>query len=398
MWVYLMVLLLPACSGRGFNFLGTVVTFYPNETSDDTVVLRYKLAFNECDNIRVQECPFANCSLTVVSVERVDEDSGGEWCLREVVVLVNTSSSKLFELRLTGGQWINVTNRVTDVLAVTHVDVRNRSSVSRPNSSPVTTMLPILRVPSNCSMNWTLLTFDPEGDAVRCRFEDITSVLGLSSSCRLTFSPSNNTVEGAYAVQLLMEDFPRQNITVINDREVEVLRNRISQIPIQFVLMVVPPVAFCDAFQPVVLNTTAANGHFFYATVNSSVRLPIFAQSLGFSELLFCGPSSMNKMITEEGFELSWRPSDSDVGRSHPVCFVIQNTGESENNLQSELRCVYVVVERVLAVLKAGLVSQGSLSMEFLREVFLPQLTTKLVEQGLPRSFTLRLGNITLET
>ncbi|XP_061814999.1 uncharacterized protein [Nerophis lumbriciformis] len=393
MWVYLLVLLLPACGGQAFNFLGTVMTFYPNETSDDTVVLRYKLAFNECDNISVLECPFANCLLTVVSVDRVDEDSGDEWCLREVVVLVNTSSSKLFELRLTGGQWINVTNGVTDVLAVTHVDVRNRSFVNRANSSPVTTMLPILRVPSNCPMNWTLLTFDPDGDAVRCRFEDITSVLGLSSSCRLTFSPSNTSVEGAYAIQLLMEDFPRQNITVTN--RVEVLRNRISQIPIQFVLMVVPRVASCDASPPVVLNTTAANGHFFYATVNITVRIPIFAQSLNVSELLFSGPPSMNKTITEERFELSWRPSDSDVGRSHPVCFVIQSTGD---NLQSELRCVFVVIERFLVVLKAGLVSQGSLSMEFLREVFLPQLTEKLVEKGLPRSFTLRLGNITLET
>nr|XP_057922402.1 uncharacterized protein LOC131125165 [Doryrhamphus excisus] len=401
MWVHLLILLLPACSCQVPNFLSTVTTFYPSRTSNDTLVLRYNVAFNVCNNVSVLDCPVANCLLTVASAATVHEGNG-TWCQNEVVVLVNTTSSKRFELRLTGHQWINVINGVRDVLAVTHVDLRKRSDINRTNASPVTTILPVLRVPSNCPRNLTLLTFDPNGDQVRCRYEIATSVLSLSPSCQMTFSASNsNQVEGAYAIQLLMEDFSRKNITVTDGAGFEILTNQdaISQIPVQFVLRVDPPVESCDdgEFVPTFLVPTVANGHYFYATVNTTLNIPIFGTSSrsNVSELLFTGPSNMTKTTIGNGsFVLSWTPSDRDIGQSHPVCFVIEATGVSQRKLHSELRCVFVVVEQVVAVLKAGLTSLSPLSKEYLQEVFLPQLKMEIVERGLPFDITLRVVNI----
>lgn len=55
----------------------------------------------------------------------------------------------------------------------------------------------------------------------------------------MIFTPDGAIAEGAYAVQLIMEDFPRQNITLSNDvgKELRLTReDAIGQIPIQFVL------------------------------------------------------------------------------------------------------------------------------------------------------------------
>ncbi|MED6237439.1 hypothetical protein ATANTOWER_024960, partial [Ataeniobius toweri] len=108
--------------------------------------------------------------------------------------------------------------------AVTDVELRNRSDIGKPNTSPQTTILPALRVPSNCQRNIDLLAFDPDGDTVKCRYGNTSdsecnpctppSVLSLSPSCSLSFSPTNSSTELPYAVQLVMEDFPTQSITL----------------------------------------------------------------------------------------------------------------------------------------------------------------------------------------
>ena len=61
----------------------------------------------------------------------------------------------------------------------------------------------------------------------------------LLQSCTLSFSPTNSSNEGAYAVQLVMEDFPRQTINLIQtngSQEVKTTSNAISKIPVQFAL------------------------------------------------------------------------------------------------------------------------------------------------------------------
>ncbi|KAI4787029.1 hypothetical protein KUCAC02_036728 [Chaenocephalus aceratus] len=89
--------------------------------------------------------------------------------------------------------------------AVTGVELRNRSDIGQVNTSPQTTILPALRVPSNCRRDFHLLDFDPDGDEVRCRYANSSlsecidcttpSVLSLSESCILVEKRHQNPME-----------------------------------------------------------------------------------------------------------------------------------------------------------------------------------------------------------
>lgn len=61
----------------------------------------------------------------------------------------------------------------------------------------------------------------------------------LQSSCTLSFSPTNSSDEGPYAVQLMIEDFPRQNITLTQTNGTQTIitiNDAISKMPVQFVV------------------------------------------------------------------------------------------------------------------------------------------------------------------
>lgn len=65
-------------------------------------------------------------------------------------------------------------------------------------------------------------------------------------SCTLSFSPNNT--EGAYAVQLVMEDFPRQAITLTATSGTQVsltTNNAISKLPVQFAVRGKIPCTYC---------------------------------------------------------------------------------------------------------------------------------------------------------
>ncbi|XP_027143978.1 integrin beta-like protein A [Larimichthys crocea] len=251
-------------------------------------------------------------------------------------------SNAPFQLRLEGGYWINsVRNGIRSWRAVTLVELRNRSDTGQANRSPQTTILPAVRVPSNCQRNFNLLAFDPDGDELKCRYGNTAeecnpctppSVLSLSSTCTLSFSPTNSINEGPYAVQLMMEDFPRQQITLIqtnSSQVVKTINDPIGKIPIQFVLRVDPVVPSCTEglYLPKFLPPTPANRAQLYAPVNQTLEISINAEANNsiISELLFSGPHNTNKTSSGAGqFILRWTPSENEDGESHPICFVVQ--------------------------------------------------------------------------
>ncbi|XP_034425261.1 uncharacterized protein LOC117752177 [Hippoglossus hippoglossus] len=245
--------------------------------------------------------------------------------------------------------------------AVTLVDLRNRSDTSRANASPQTTVLPIVRVPSNCQRDFNLLAFDPDGDEVRCRYGNRSlfecnpctpaSVLSLSPSCTLSFNATNSSNVGPYTVQLVMEDFPRQTISLNQSNGVQTTittNNAMSKIPVQFVLQVDPAVPSCTEglYLPMFLPPTPANRARLYTPVNQTLDINIKAAAT-FStvfELLFSGPHNVNQTSSGPGqFTLSWTPSQSEAGESQPICFIVQALSNS-TKYHSELRCVIVTV------------------------------------------------------
>ncbi|KAM7376986.1 hypothetical protein PAMA_013665 [Pampus argenteus] len=249
----LLLLLLLTCSMQATHFLGTVMTYDPKNTDANgsvTVVLRYKLNFHSCTVQLRWTCQSGNCGNDSVLLRTVDVESSGEWCQTEGISTRQVPSNAPFQLWLDGGNWITATvNGITSWRAIALVELRSRSDTGKANRSPQTTILPAIRVPSNCQRDFNLLAFDPDGDEVKCRYGNTSllecnpctppSVLSLSSSCTLSFSPTSSSNEGPYAVQLVMEDFPRQTITLTQtDGLLTTIttNDTISKIPVQFVL------------------------------------------------------------------------------------------------------------------------------------------------------------------
>ncbi|XP_039863046.1 mucin-2-like isoform X4 [Simochromis diagramma] len=358
------LVLLMVCATQASHFLGTVMTYYPKDTFADgsvTVTLRYKLNFHGCisDN---WSCLSGDCGTETYTLHVVKQESSGDWCQREGIMTRQISSNALFELWLDSGAWISNINDIIYWRAVTRVELRNRSDTGKANTSPQTTILPAVRVPSNCQRDFSLLMFDPDGDKVKCRYGNSSlsecnpctppSVLSLSSSsCTLSFSPTNSSNEGSYVVQLVMEDFPRQTITLTqtNGTQTTITTNdAISKIPIQFALKVDPAVPSCTEglFLPKFLPPTPANGAQLYNNVSQTLEINITAEALNSTifELLYSGPYNLINNTSGPGqFTLRWTPSESEEGQSLPICFVVQAVF-SGTKYHSELRCVTVTV------------------------------------------------------
>ncbi|KAM4564966.1 uncharacterized protein V3H82_014059 [Fundulus diaphanus] len=258
--------------------------------------------------------------------------------------------------------WFPNKNAIVNWRAVADVELRIRSDTNKPNSSPQTTIFPTLRVPSNCPRNINLLAFDPDGDEVKCRYANLSltecaspctppPVLSLSSNCTLSFNATSSSDEGSYAVQMVMEDFPRQEISLTQTSGSKIGKatsDRISMIPIQFAFQVDPAAPSCTegAYLPRFLSPTPEHRARFYTTVNQAVKINIRANTTQsvISELLYSGPYNVTKSSSGSGyFSLTWTPSAGEDGQSHPICFVVQ-ASVSSSVYQSELRCVIVTV------------------------------------------------------
>ncbi|XP_035769111.1 uncharacterized protein LOC118455166 [Neolamprologus brichardi] len=359
------LVLLMVCSTQASHFLGTVMTYYPKDTFADgsvTVTLRYKLNFLDCTTDNIWSCLSGDCGTGTYTLHVVKQESSGDWCQREGIMTRQVSSNAPFELWLDDGDWISNINNIISWRAVTRVELRNRSDTSKANTSPQTTILPAVRVPSNCQRNFSLLMFDPDGDEVKCRYGNSAlsecnpctppSVLSLSSSsCTLSFSPTSSSNEGSYVVQLVMEDFPRQTITLTqtNGTQTTITTNdAISKIPIQFALKVDRAVPTCTEglFLPKFLPPTPANRAQLYNNVNQTLKINITGEALNstISELLYSGPYNLiNSISGPRQFTLSWTPSESEEGQSLPICFVVQAVSGG-TKYHSELRCVTVTV------------------------------------------------------
>ncbi|XP_038154962.1 uncharacterized protein LOC119792417 [Cyprinodon tularosa] len=392
MLLSLVLLWLLVGGSQASHFLGTVMTYYPKETLANgsiSVILRYKLNFARCKHSDTWECS-GNCGIETqtLALSVVEEETmlDSSWCQREGEITHLLPNNTGFQTVLAGSGWVtNTQNGVSFWLAVTDVELRNRSDIEKPNSSPQSTILPALRFPSNCAKNINFLAFDPDGDEVKCRYGSTSdsecnpctppSVLSLSSSCSLSFSPTNSTLNSStellYAVQLVMEDFPTQSITLTQtdgSQEVKTTTDAISKIPLQFVLRVGPTIPSCTEglYLPRFLFSTPENRAQLFSTVGQVLEISIRAEAnmSVITNLLYSGPYNVVKRSLGSGsFSLSWTPSATEVGQNHPICFTVQ-ANVSNTFYDSELRCVIVTVGNAPSLSTAGPTSSVPLSTE----------------------------------
>ncbi|KAJ7997472.1 hypothetical protein DPEC_G00229370 [Dallia pectoralis] len=335
-----------------------------------------------------------------------------------------------------GGNWIFNDNSVVSWKLLTHVDLGVRSDTGEANQSPQTTVIPLMRVPVNCPRDFQLLTFDPDMDIVRCRYaepptESVTSSNITSSnmsldftiqpmSCTFSFSSLSNST-GTFAVQMVMEDFPTQSISLVYNDGTQSNRTSgeaLSKLPVQFAIRVDPAVPSCTEgeYLPLFLPPTPDQGAVLNASIDQPLEITVSAQAnqSTVTELLVSGPQLITKNTTSPGlYLLRWTPTNDQAGGAYPVCFIAQGVFNFDNvssQYQSELRCVTIKVgnqsapttgipatttttsnptttrisrSRHILVLNIKLSYQTSLSNENITSVIFPEIYNQLINYGL---------------
>ncbi|KAG5839831.1 hypothetical protein ANANG_G00209220 [Anguilla anguilla] len=230
-----LLLLLVSCSGAlASHFYGGTLTFTPKGRNPDgsfRVDIRYKQTYESCYLWNEWYCHSGDCGYdSRFEVAEVDSGTsgvsyyGGRWCTSEALMTKDIQSNQPFEMWKTGCCWIyNSLSYGAPWALLTHVDLGIRSDTREPNRSPVTAVLPFIRIPQNCPRRLKLLAHDPDKDQVRCRYGTANSNecyychhhTGFyldENSCTLTYQ--YNSIQNAHAFEIVLEDFPRQQITL----------------------------------------------------------------------------------------------------------------------------------------------------------------------------------------
>ncbi|KAK1890873.1 Oncoprotein-induced transcript 3 protein [Dissostichus eleginoides] len=93
-----------------------------------------------------------------------------------------------------------------------------------PNTSPDIAILPFLRVPQNCPRTYKLMSFDPDGDTVRCRYGNIRNIecSGCNQPSGFVLDQGSCSLHYRHAIanpsvfgfELVVEDFPERPISL----------------------------------------------------------------------------------------------------------------------------------------------------------------------------------------
>ncbi|XP_047242507.1 uncharacterized protein LOC124881062 [Girardinichthys multiradiatus] len=171
----------------------------------------------------------------------------------------------------------------------------------------------------------------------------------------------------------------------------------ISKIPIQFAFQVDPAAPSCSegVYLPRFLVPTPGHGAQFYTPVSVALKINITAAATQseITGLLVSGPYNVVKSSSGSGsFSLTWKPSASEDGQSHPICFVVQASFNS-SVYQSELRCVVVTVrdKPVTSVNVLKMKISSALSLKDNHVTIENLIKEGLMSRGFPPGLTLRL-------
>ncbi|KAK5934870.1 hypothetical protein CgunFtcFv8_020284 [Champsocephalus gunnari] len=316
---------------------GTVTYSYKGRNPDGSfrVDFRDRATYDGCQYSRYQTCSTGNCGLVTNQQRGITDrstnapQSNRQWCETETVQQRKVPTDKPFEMRASSCCWIPTRNGVSGWRFRTQVDLGSRSDTGKPNRSPDIAILPFLRVPQNCPRTYKLMSFDPDGDTVRCRYGNIRNIecSGCNQpsgfvldqgSCSLHYrnAIANPSVFGSY------------------------------KLPLQFSFLMDPPAPSCvdGLYLPRFVHPTPEDGQHINAEVNKEVEIRVRAQAshATLHDIIISGPLNITKHRSTHGdFVIRWTPGPDDVGDHYPICFAVESVIES-GIYQSEMRCVLV--------------------------------------------------------
>ncbi|KAK5914901.1 hypothetical protein CesoFtcFv8_000545 [Champsocephalus esox] len=228
----LLLLQLVSLASASHHYGGTVTYSYKGRNPDGSfrVDFRDRATYDGCQYSHYQTCSTGNCGLATNQQRGITDrstnapQSNRQWCETETVQQRKVPTDKPFEMRASSCCWIRTRNGVSGWRFRTQVDLGSRSDTGKPNRSPDIAILPFLRVPQNCPRTYKLMSFDPDGDTVRCRYGNIRNIecSGCNQpsgfvldqgSCSLHYrnAIANPSVFG---FELVVEDFPERPISL----------------------------------------------------------------------------------------------------------------------------------------------------------------------------------------
>ncbi|XP_040184200.1 uncharacterized protein LOC120917168 [Rana temporaria] len=207
----------------GSHMQGGSMSFRPREKYSNgwVVDFKYETAFTDPSYRFSWGCNSGNCGSefqnTVIPMEN-RTSSPSHWYQDEGYMKRRVPIDKPFQLRESSCCWVYNVYTEGGWELLTAVDLGTRSDTKKPNSSPVTTIIPILRIPQNCATTITLLAHDPDGDLVTCQYGYYYGECGLCNHyfsvdqrrCIISFPSGMST--GSYVMEMVLEDFPNKNI------------------------------------------------------------------------------------------------------------------------------------------------------------------------------------------
>ncbi|CAK6978955.1 Hypothetical predicted protein [Scomber scombrus] len=232
--VLLLQLLLVSLASASHYYGGTTTFTYKGRNPDGTfkVDIRNRDTYDGCQYFLSWHCYTGHCGSNVRYQRGVLDRSSNapqynrQWCETETVLTKHISSDKPFQMRAASCCWVPTRSLGyrSSWRLMTYVDLGTRSDTRQPNRSPEIAILPFLRVPQNCPRTYRLMSFDPDGDQVRCRYGTVRgtecSTCNQPSgfhldqgSCTLHYR-SAQVHPYVFAFELMVEDFPRRPITL----------------------------------------------------------------------------------------------------------------------------------------------------------------------------------------
>ncbi|XP_063068082.1 uncharacterized protein LOC134459648 isoform X2 [Engraulis encrasicolus] len=360
-----LLLLLPTITFAS-HFWGGSVSFSPKGMNSDgsyELEMRYKQTFDSCGYFFGGVCLSGSCGFVASTETKTIYSTGGRnpdhfnWCQTEEIVTRTIADDQPFSLLQVSCCWVSLTNGFSGWRLLTVVDLGKRSDTNEPNRSPVTTSISFVRVPQNCPRTYKLITFDPDNDEGRCRYGvsgsnecegcQIPTGFALNQArinekdfCTVSYT---NASTGVYGLEVVVEDFPQQTITLSYRNNSLSLRGpygsgtgALSQIPLHFAVKVEPAIASCEegVYLPKFIAPTPANGETIHANINQELEIIVntTASASSIHDLIISGP--LNIAVNSYGnsttqFVLRWTPRTEDLGEYFPVCFV----AESNHNI-----------------------------------------------------------------
>ncbi|XP_028298538.1 uncharacterized protein LOC114460864 [Gouania willdenowi] len=216
------------------HYYGASMTFNCKGNNSDgstKVEVRRRSTFDGCTHQQRPYCTGGHCN-QVLQVQNgvIDQSTNtprynNKWCETEELSVWAVRDDKPFEMRVYSCCWIQTRNGASYWQWTSLINLGRRSDTGKPNKSPAIAILPFLRVPQNCPRTYKLISFDPDGDRVRCRYGN-----SRYSECNACNRPSGFNLDQdsctiqyqyasanprVYAFEMVVEDFSTKHMDLI---------------------------------------------------------------------------------------------------------------------------------------------------------------------------------------